>query len=307
MIKDLIVIGGGPSGLTSCLYALRAGKSVLLLEKENIGGQISISPRVENFPSIKKISGMELANNLFEQISDLGVEFELDSCNKITKTDHNTFWIEGDFSCYEAKAVIVATGVKHRHINVPKEEELIGHGVSYCAVCDGAFYKGEDVCLIGDANTALQYAILLSGYCNKVYLNTLFDKFFGDGILVNEVKAKPNIIIQQNLNLEEFYTDEKGELNGLRFKDTKTQQDYKFDVKGCFIAIGQVPDNQKFADLVELNPNGFIITNENMQTKTPGMFASGDCREKAVRQLTTACGDGAIAAVYACRYIDSLK
>ena len=175
---DIIVIGGGAAGMTAALYSLRSGKSVLLLEKETIGGQIANSPRVENFPSIKEIAGNEFSDNLFDQILSLGAEFELDNVTGIEKVN-NTFVVKAEYNTYESKAIILATGLKHRKINIPNEDELIGKGVSYCAVCDGAFYKDEDVCLVGDGNTALQYALLLSNYCKKVYLCTLFDKFFG--------------------------------------------------------------------------------------------------------------------------------
>ena len=305
MTYDIAIIGAGPSGMTAALYSLRAGKSVLLLEKETIGGQISSSPLLENYPSINKISGLEFSNNLFQQIIDLGVAFELDEVIDIEK-DNDEFNIKCQFSCYKSKSIILATGVKHRHINVENEEKLIGHGVSYCAVCDGAFYKNEDVCIIGDANTALQYAILLSNYCNKVYLNTLFDRFFGDNILIERVKERNNIIIEHNLSLTKF-KENNGELQGLVFKNTKTNELKEFAVKGCFIAIGQIPDNEKFSNLVALNNDGFIITNEKMETLTPGVYACGDCKEKQVRQVVTAINDGAIASIYACQYLDSLK
>ena len=305
MTYDIAIIGAGPSGMTAALYSLRAGKSVLLLEKETIGGQISSSPLLENYPSINKISGLEFSNNLFQQIIDLGVAFELDEVIDIEK-NKDEFNIKCQFSCYKSKSIILATGVKHRHINVENEEKLIGHGVSYCAVCDGAFYKNEDVCIIGDANTALQYAILLSNYCNKVYLNTLFDRFFGDNILIERVKERNNIIIEHNLSLTKF-KENNGELQGLIFKNTKTNELKEFTVKGCFIAIGQIPDNKKFSNLVSLNSDGFIITNEKMETLTPGVYACGDCKEKQVRQVVTAINDGAIASIYACQYLDSLK
>ena len=305
MTYDIAIIGAGPSGMTAALYSLRAGKSVLLLEKETIGGQISSSPLLENYPSINKISGLEFSNNLFQQIIDLGVAFELDEVIDIEK-DNDEFNIKCQFSCYKSKSIILATGVKHRHINVENEEKLIGHGVSYCAVCDGAFYKNEDVCIIGDANTALQYAILLSNYCNKVYLNTLFDRFFGDNILIERVKERNNIIIEHNLSLTKL-KENNGELQGLVFKNTKTKELKEFVVKGCFIAIGQIPDNKKFSNLVSLNNDGFIITNEKMETLTPGVYACGDCKEKQVRQVVTAINDGAIASIYACQYLDSLK
>ena len=182
------------------------------------------------------------------------------------------------------------------------EEELTGRGISYCAVCDGAFYKDEDVCLVGDGNTALQYSILLSNYCKKVYVCTLFDKFFGDEVLVKKLKERENVEIIQNVSLTKFIANE--ELEGLVFKNTKDDSLLELKVKGCFIAIGQIPNNENFSNLVDLDKNGYIIVNEDLETKTKGLFVAGDCRVKKVRQLTTAVSDGAMASVGAVSYID---
>ena len=298
---DVIIIGGGAAGMTAALYSLRSGKSVLLLEKETIGGQISKSPRVENFPTIKEISGEELSSKLFDQIMDLGCEFELDTVLKVEKNE-NEFIVTGEYSTYNSKSVILATGLEHRKINIENEDELLGKGVSYCAVCDGAFYKDEDVCLIGDGNTALQYSILLSNYCKKVYVCTLFDKFFGDDVLVKKLKERENVEIIQNVSLTKFIANE--ELEGLVFKNTKDDSLLELKVKGCFIAIGQIPNNENFSNLVDLDKNGYIIVNEDLETKTKGLFVAGDCRVKKVRQLTTAVSDGAMASVGAVSYID---
>ena len=302
---DIIVVGAGAAGMTAALYSLRAEKSVKIFECEGIGGQIASSPRVENFPSIKEISGSVFSDNLSNQIMDLGAEFEFEKITKLEKVlynDKEIFEVTSEYdSLFYAKTVIIASGAKHRHIGVAGEEELIGKGVSYCATCDGAFYKGQDVCLIGDANSALQYAILLSNYCNKVYLNTLFDKFFGEKTLVDLVRSKENIIIEHNLNLIKFNYDT--ELKGLVFENTKTHAIKEFNVPACFIAIGQVPQNEAFSDLVDLD-KGYIVTDNDMQTKTSGLYAVGDCRNKKIRQLTTAVNDGTIAAINACNYID---
>lgn len=300
-IYDIIVIGGGAAGMTAALYSLRGGKKVLLIEKETIGGQISKSPRVENFPSIKEISGTDFSDKLFDQIMDLGCDFELDNINKIDK-NNNIFYISGDFSTYTSRAVIIATGLEHRKINIDGEDELIGKGVSYCAVCDGAFYKDEDVCLIGDGNTALQYALLLSNYCKKVYVCTLFNKFFGDDVLINKIKQRNNIVIIHNVSLQKFIYE--NELQGLVFLNTENKEKTKLNVKGCFIAIGQIPNNNNFKNLIELDNNGYILADDNLETKTKGVFVAGDCRQKKVRQLTTAVNDGAIASIGAINYID---
>lgn len=300
---DIIVIGGGAAGMTAALYAKRSGKTVKIFEKESFGGQIANSPKVENFPSIKEISGLELSNNMFEQIMDLGVEFECEDVLEI-KQENDCFTVITDYNTYLAKSVIIAAGVKHRTINVPHEEELIGKGVSYCAVCDGAFYKGKDVAVIGDANTALQYTLMLSDICNKVYLCMLFDKFFADQTLVDRLKEKENIIITKEISLKEFL--HKDELTGLKFENTKTNEEVIFNVDACFVAIGQVPNNERYKNLVDLDDKGYIISTDTT-TKTTGIYVAGDCRTKHVRQLTTAVGDGAIAAMNAVNYINNLK
>ena len=200
-LYDILVIGGGPSGMSAALYALRSGKSVLILEKENFGGQIANSPRVENVPSIKEISGLDFSDHLFTQITDLGAEFELEEVLEVIKNDDKTFTVKTNYNTYQAKAVIIATGVTHRKMNLPNESDLIGKGISFCAVCDGAFYKGKEVFLIGDANSALQYALLLANYCPKVRMFTLFDKFFGDQLLIDRVKNNDTIEVIHNMNL----------------------------------------------------------------------------------------------------------
>ena len=299
-MTDIIVIGGGPSGMSAALYALRSNKSVLILEKENFGGQIANSPRVENYPTIKEISGLDLSDKMFEQIMDLGAQFELEDVLKVEKCD-DKFVVTTNYRTYESKAVIIANGVKHRLMNLPNEENLIGKGVSFCAVCDGPMYKGKDVYLIGDANTALQYALLLSNYCTKVHMFTLFDKFFGDQILINRLKAKENILVKHNMNLIQYLGEDK--LEGLVFEDTQTKEKQEYSTDNVFIAIGQIPHNEIFANLVELN-KGYIVTDESMRTKTPGVFACGDTRQKEIRQVITACNDGAIAALSAVKYLD---
>jgi len=301
---DIIVIGAGASGMTAALYALRSGKSVLVLEADNFGGQIAFSPRVENFPSIKEISGSVFADNLLEQILALGAQVELERVLNVQKTQ-NGFTVNTEYGKHDCKAVIIAAGVKHKHIGIAGEEELVGKGVSYCAVCDGAFYNGEEVALVGDGNTALQYSLLLSNYCKKVTVCTLFDKFFGDLALVNALRARKNVEIIHDVCLKEFVAED--ELKCLRFGGMKGNPGFDLNVKAVFIAIGQYPDNKVFADLVNLDKDGFIIADETCVTSVPGVFAAGDCRTKKIRQLTTACADGAVAGVGACAYIDSGK
>ena len=299
---DIIIIGGGPAALTAALYSLRAGRSVLLLEKESFGGQIADSPKVENFPAIASIDGLTLTSQMFDQVVDLGAEYDIDEITSITK-EGDEFIVKGLYGEHRAKAVIVACGVKHRHLNIEGEDTFLGKGISYCAVCDGAFYAGQTVTVIGDANSALQYALSLAKTSTHVNVVTLFDKFFADPILVKALLSLQNVSIYHNKNSVRFYGDKV--LEGIEFKDTKTGETLDLKTAGAFIAIGQVPDSDRFNNLLDLN-KGFIVVDENMATKTPGLYAAGDCRDKKIRQLTTACSDGAIAALSANSYLFSL-
>lgn len=298
-MHDIVIIGGGPAGMTAALYALRANKSVLVLEKENFGGQIANSPKVENYPTIKEISGMELSDKMFTQITDMGAEFELENVKNIRKNG-TIFEIETDYGTHEAKAVIIANGVKHKTLGLANEENLIGKGVYYCATCDGPLFKGKEVYLIGDANTAMTYALMLAGICTKVHMFTLFDGFFGDPVLQDRVKAKENILVLNNMNLIKYVGE--NQLKGLVFENTKTGKTFEYKTNNVFVSIGQAPDNDKFANVVDLD-KGFIVTDEDMKTKTEGIFACGDTRKKAVKQVVTACNDGAIAAMSAIKYL----
>lgn len=298
-IYDVMVIGGGPAGMSASLYALRDDKKVLLLEKESIGGQIATSPRVENFPTKETISGTELADEMFTQVMNLGVHFELDTIAEVRKED-GLFALVGTYGTYYGKTVIIATGVKSLKLNVPGEEELSGKGVSYCATCDGPFFKGQDTAVIGDANSALQYALLLSSYCPNVTLLTLTDKLFGERMLIEKVKATSNIKIISNVQTTAFIGN--NDLEKIAYKDLKTGEIKELPVKGAFVAIGKKAQNEIFENFVDLE-KGYILTDDNMQTKTPGMYAAGDCRLKAVKQAITACNDGAIAAINAIKYL----
>ena len=300
---DIIVIGGGAAGMTACLYSLRNGKSVLLLESESLGGQIATSPRLENYPSIKAISGEEFADNLFEQITALGADFEIEKVIGLDKKD-GVFTVKTEYKEYQAKSVIIAAGVKHKHLRTKSERDnLVGKGVYYCAICDGAFYKGKEVIVIGDANTALQYAILLSSYCKKVYLYTLFDKLFGDKSLQKAALAKNNVEWVKEVAVIDFIGDT--ELTAVEYKD-KDGNIKRHEIPAVFMAIGQIPDNKAFSNLVDLDKDGYIIADETCKTKTDGLFVAGDCRTKAVRQVITAVADGGIAATNASLYLESL-
>ncbi len=302
---DLVVIGAGAAGMTSALYALRNGKKVLVLESESLGGQIANSPRLENYPSIKEISGEKFADNLFEQITMHGADVEIEKAVDIVKTEDKVFHIKTEFNEYEAKSVIIASGVKHKHLRTKSDrDDLVGRGVYYCAICDGAFYKGREVAVIGDANTALQYSLLLSSYCKKVYVYTLFDKFFGDAMLIKALRAKENIEVRPNTSVIDFIGED--ELKAIEYKD-KDGNILTHEIPAVFVAIGQIPDNKAFTNVVDLDQNGYIIADESCKTKTEGLFVAGDCRTKAVRQVATAVADGAIAATNASIYLESLN
>ncbi|MCR4875370.1 MAG: FAD-dependent oxidoreductase [Clostridia bacterium] len=303
MVYDIVIIGAGAAGMTAALYALRNNKTVMIIEQEQIGGQIANSPRVENFPSINSISGLDFANNLYDQVTGHGAETDFSKVEKIEKVD-KIFKVTTEYDTFEAKAVIIANGVKHRHTGVKSEEKFIGKGVYYCALCDGPFFEGKEVALIGDANTAFQYALQLSGYCKKVHMYTLFDKYFADKALVDALESRENIEVTRKVMLVDILGEDK--IEGFVFKDTYGEDKFTVNYPAIFVAIGQVPDNKKFENVVDLDKQGYIIADESCKTKTEGLFVAGDTRTKTVRQLTTATCDGAVAATAACAYIDTL-
>ena len=304
MLYDVIIIGGGPAGMAVALNTLRNGRTCLLLEKENFGGQMATSPKLENIPGIKAISGSEYADQMFDQITEMGAEFELEDVLNIKKEDEK-FIITTNYNTYESWVVVLANGCHHRKMNLPNEDNLIGKGISYCAVCDGAFYKGQTTNIIGDANTALQYALLLSNYCPQVNIWALFDHLFGDQILIQRIIDNPKIKVAYNVSLNEFVGDD--ELKALKFFDKKEKREFVVETNNVFVAIGQIPCNEPFKDLVELDSKGFVVTNDNMETSCAGVYAVGDTRVKDIRQVVTALGDASIASVYINRYIQSLN
>ena len=302
---DIIVVGAGAAGMTAALYALRNSKTVLVLESESLGGQIANSPRLENYPSILEISGEQFADNLFNQITEHGADFEIEKVVEVIKREDGTFLVKTEYNEYEAKSVIIAAGVKHKHLRTRSErDDLVGKGVYYCAICDGAFYKAREVALIGDANTALQYALLLSGICKKVYIYTLFDKFFADKSLVDAMFKKDNIEWRPNTSVVDYVGED--ELTAIVYKD-KDGEEKTHEIPAVFVAIGQVPDNKAFSNLVDIDSQGYIISDETCKTRTEGVYVAGDCRTKAVRQVVTAVADGGVAATNACVYIESLQ
>ena len=297
---DIGIIGGGTAGLTAAIYGQRAGKKTVVIEHANFGGQIVSSHKVENYPAIASISGAEYSMNLLNQAMNLGAEAAMEEVTGIRDEDGYKV-IETKGKEDECKTVIIATGVTHRHMGMEKEIKLTGAGVSYCATCDGAFFRGKDVAVIGGGNTALQDADFLSNYCNKVYLVHRRDEFRGDNSLVETLKTRENV----EFVLSATVKDIKGEnmVEGLILNDKKTGEEFEKAVSGIFVAIGQIPQNQIFAETVKLDEYGFILASEDCLTSHPGIFVAGDCRTKEVRQLTTAAADGAVAALAACKYI----
>ena len=299
---DIIIIGGGPAGLTAAIYALRANKSVLVLEKGSFGGQITYSPKVENIPGFISVTGNEFAEKLVEQALELGAEIEPTEVFSITDGDVKTVVTEdGDF---EAKAVIIATGAKHRLLGIENEEKLIGNGISFCAVCDGAFYKDEEVAVIGGGNSALQEAILLSDVASKVYVVQNLDYLTGEKKLADQLYAKENVEIITGSVVKAVNGED--ELEGIVITKTADNQDREIAVKGMFVAIGLIPQNAQFSNVIALDNYGYADSDESCTTASKGVFVAGDCRKKRIRQVATACADGAIAALAACDYIDSM-
>ena len=295
---DIIIIGGGPAGLTAAVYARRAGKSVLLLEKEGFGGQIASSPKVENFPGFAAISGAELADRLYSQADELGARLELEEVLEIR--DGETKTVVTDYGAYDCRALILATGMKHRTLGLPGEDAM--GGISYCAVCDGSFYKDRDTAVCGGGNTALQDALFLSDICRKVTVIHRRDTFRGDPILVEQLKKRPNVDFAMNTVVTGLLG--QGTLSGLALKNTATGEERQLAVDGLFEAVGQLPEKKLAASVAEVDETGFVPAGEDCVTSAAGVFVAGDCRAKEVRQLTTACADGSVAALAACRYCD---
>ena len=299
---DIIVVGGGPAGLTAAIYALRAGKTVLVIEKAGFGGQIAFSPKVENIPGTRQISGAAFAEQLTDQVMDLGADVELATVTAVEK-EENGFRVITEDGDFRAGAVILALGVKHRTLGLPGEEELIGNGISFCAVCDGAFYAGQEVAMIGGGNSALQEALLLSEVCTKVTVVQNLSGFTGEKRLADALLEKENVTAIFDTVVVGYETDANG-LSGLRLRHEKTGEESQISVTGAFLAVGLMPENEPFAAHAQLNPWGYFDCGEDCATRTPGIYVAGDCRSKHIRQVVTASADGAIAAMAACRYLD---
>ena len=298
---DIIIVGAGPAGLTAAVYARRAGKSVLVLEKDTFGGQVTFSPKLENYPGFQEISGNELAQRMLEQAMALGAEIDMDTVTEVLDGEVKT--VVGEAGRYEARSVIIAAGARHRRLNLPGEEEFIGNGISFCAVCDGAFYKDQHVAVIGGGNTALQEVVLLADICKKVTVVQNLAFLTGEEKLIQLLQSKNNIEYIYN-TVVTGYEGETG-LQAIRLLNTETQEDSRLEIDGIFLAIGTAPENNAYQKVAKLNEYGYIVSDESCQTGTPGIFVAGDCRTKAYRQVATAISDGAAAALNACRFLDA--
>lgn len=300
---DIIIVGGGPAGLTAAIYSLRAGKSVLVIEKNSFGGQIAFSPKVENIPGTRSVSGAEFADKLTDHAMDLGAEVELEKVISVEKTGDCFTVSTEEGSQFTGLSVILAVGVKHRTLGLPGEEDLIGNGISFCAVCDGAFYTGQEVAMIGGGNSALQEALLLAEVCKKVTIVQNLAFLTGEKKLADALAEKDNVEILYSTVVSQYVT-ENGQLKGLKLHNDATGEESEISVDGVFLAVGLQPENDAFAGLAQLNDWGYFDAEEDCRTKTEGVFVAGDCRKKNIRQVVTAAGDGAVAAMAACRYID---
>lgn len=303
-MADVAIIGAGTAGLTAAIYCRRAGMDTVIYEAEAYGGQIINTPEIENYPGIMNVSGFEFATRLYEQAAALGARIEFDKIISVEGDVKSGFTLKGGFGTEEkCKAVIIASGARNRHMGIANEEELTGKGVSYCATCDGSFFKGKTVAVFGGGNTAVEDAIYLSGICSKVYIIHRREQFRAESGLVKTLLNKPNVETMLPYVVKELFRDDR--LKGVMLENTKDGTDLKLDIDGLFVAIGQIPSSESFKDLVMTDDTGYITAGENCLTNIPGIFTAGDIRTKKVRQLTTAAADGATAALAACDLISS--
>lgn len=302
-MHDLVIIGAGPAGLTAAVYARRAGKTVAVLEKASFGGQITHSPKIENYPGFTEISGAELADRMTEQALFQGAEIELETVTGI-EVRNGAFCVVTEDSSFPCKSVIIAAGAEPRRLGVMREDTLSGRGIYYCAVCDGAFQRGRTAGIVGGGNSALQEALLLADIVKKLYVIQNLDFFTGEEQMVQALRARDNVEILLGTVVEALIGED--ELRAVRVR-SNSGEEKTIDLEALFVAIGRVPANEAFSGYAGLDPAGYIDAGEDCLTKTPGIFVAGDCRRKSVRQLATAISDGAAAALAACRYIDALK
>lgn len=301
---DVIIVGAGPAGLTSAIYACRAEKKTLVLEKNAFGGQIVSTKDIENYPGKMGVSGFELAKEMYDQAIKLGAKFEFEKVTKISNLESGEKKVETEDDVYFAKAVIIATGAKNRQLGLENEERLTGRGISYCATCDGAFYKGKTVAVQGGGNVAVEDAIYLSDLCEKVYLVHWLDEFQADEKNVSRLKSLKNVEIILGFSVSELEIDETKKLSKVKLKAKDSDEERELEVFGLFVAIGQIPETEAFSELIKINEFGYFDSKEDCLTSVPGIFVAGDCREKTVRQLVTATSDGAISALSAIKYLN---
>ena len=295
---DCIIVGAGTAGLTSAIYLRRASKKVLVLEAKSYGGQIINASMIDNYPAEPHISGFDFATKLYNQAKDLGAEILFEKVVNIKDGDIKE--VETTKNTYQTKTIILATGSDNRKLGLDGEDKLVGKGVSYCATCDGNFYKDKVVAVIGGGNSAIEDAIYLSNLASKVYLVHRRDEFRAENELVNELKSKNNIEFVYNSNVTKLNGSDK--LDNIEVTD-KDGNKREINIDGLFVAVGRVPENENFASVVNLNENGYVIASEDCNTNTPGIFVAGDNRTKTVRQLVTAASDGAVAASEVIKYI----
>lgn len=301
-VYDIAIIGGGPAGLVAALYARRANKTAVVLEKGTFGGQITYSPKVENIPGFLSVTGNEFAEKLVEQVLEQGAEVEC--CEVLEVRDGEVKTVVTDSGEFQAKTLIIATGAKHRTLGLENEEKFIGEGISFCAVCDGAFYQGKNVAVIGGGNSALQEAILLSDVARSVTVVQNLDFLTGEAKLAEQLYKKENVKVILGSTVVKYLGD--SELSGITVKDERTGEESDIALDGLFLAVGLVPQNDALRGVVELDERGYIKAGEDALTSAKGIFAAGDCRTKRIRQVATAAADGAVAAVAACDFVDAL-
>ena len=301
LLKDVIIIGAGPAGLTAALYAARAGLSVLVFEKNIYGGQVAVTSEVENYPAIERITGVEFSMSLYKQVIKQNVEVRLEEVKRVDFAGEvkKIFTDSGE---YDAKTVIIANGVKRRKLGCKGEAEFAGRGVSYCATCDGAFFKGKDIAVVGGGNTALEDALFLSKICKSVTVLVRRDKIRAELLLLETAKAKSNITLKYNTVVEEI-CGENGSVSLLNIVDKVSREESKLDVVAIFIAIGLEPSNNIFSEFIKLDESGYIVADEKCLTDVPGIFVAGDTRTKTLRQIVTAAADGAVAAKNVVEYL----
>lgn len=300
MTYDIAIIGCGPAGLTAAIYALRANKKVVIFEKENIGGKITSSPLVENYPGFKEISGTEFANHLYEQVESLGGDIILEEVTAIKNGKLKNVITEDD--TYKCRSIIIATGSKYRMLGLEKEEDFVGNGISFCVACDGAFYLNQTVAVIGGGNSAIINAISLSDICKKVYVVQNENVLTGEKVLIERLLKNKNVEVLYNSLVTELKGED--ELTGIKVKNTKDETEKVLKLDGMFVSIGQVPESDFLKKTINLGPNAYIESDESCKTNVDGIFVAGDCRTKKIRQLTTATSDGTIAALQAVEYLD---